>query len=167
MSTPEGIQLSHIIRQKVGELIELSEGLDEETARRAPGDRWSPKEIISHVCGPEGIGLMGAVKAILDQETPELDLDPGNPFFTEKRSRMTLAELLTEMRDEYNAIADLVAALPEEQLARKAHIPMLKETPMGEYPTLAVFVRALAEHHLGFHIDHMREIIEALGVTHK
>jgi hypothetical protein len=165
MSSPEGIQLSQIIRQKVRELIELCEGLDEETARRAPADRWSPKEIISHVCGPEGVGLMAAVQAILGQDTPQLDLDPGNPFFTEKRSRMTLAELLAELKDEYNGIANLMAGLSEEQLARTAHIPMFKETPMGEYPTLATFVRTLAEHHFSFHIDHMREILEALGVA--
>jgi hypothetical protein len=46
-----------------------------------------------------------------------------------------------------------------EQLGRKAHIPALKESPMGEYPTLGAFVGSLAEYHIAFHIDHMKEVL--------
>ena len=76
---------------------------------------------------------------------------------------MTFSELLPELNREYGGIADLVSGLSDEQLARKAHIPMFKEAPMGEYLTLGVFVGVLGEHHLGSHIDHMREILQGLG----
>ena len=78
---------------------------------------------------------------------------------------MTLKELLSEIEGEYSHLADAVEGLSEDQLARKAHIPLLKESPLGEYPTLAMWVRAIGEHHLGSHIDHMKEILQALGVT--
>ena len=103
------------------------------------------------------------VQAFLEQENPQIDLDPGNHFYTEKRSQMTFAQLLTALKTEYNQMADVVAGLSAEQLARKAYIPALKESPLGEYPTLAVFINGIAEHHVGFHIDHMREILQALG----
>jgi len=62
-------------------------------------------------------------------------------------------------------MADVVEGLSEKQLSRKAHIPLLKETPIGEYPTLAMWVQAIGEYHLGSHIDHMKEILQAIGVA--
>jgi hypothetical protein len=58
MATPEGARLAQTIRQRLEEMNRLCEGLDEATASRAPADRWSPKEILSHLSGPEGMGLM-------------------------------------------------------------------------------------------------------------
>jgi hypothetical protein len=165
MASQQAATLSQLIRQKVDELKRLCEGLDDTTASRAPSKRWSPKQILSHLCGPDGVGLVPAIQAILQQDTPRFDLEPGNPFFTERRSQMTMPELLKEFEGEYTRMADLVAGLSDEQLARKAHVPAFKETPMGEYPTLAIWVTALAERHIGFHIDHMKEILQELGVT--
>jgi hypothetical protein len=165
MPTPEGAQLSKVIRQKMEELKRLCDHIDESTASRAPADRWSPKEILSHLCGPEGIGYFPTIQAILEKDTPRLDIEAANPFFSEKRSQMTLKELLSEIEGEYCHLADVVEGLSEEQLARKAHIPLLKESPLGEYPTLAMWVRAIGEHHLGSHIDHMKEILQGLGVA--
>jgi DinB superfamily len=167
MASQQATQLSQVIRQKVNEMKKLCEAIDEKTASRAPSGRWSPKQIVSHISGPDGIGLTPAIRAFLDQDTPLLDLHPGDPFFTEKRSKMTFAELLKEFEAEYDRITGILAGLSDEQLARKAHIPVLKETPVGEYPTLAFFVSALAERHIGFHIDHMKEILAELSATQR
>jgi hypothetical protein len=167
MASQQAVQLSQSIRQKVEEMKKLCEGLDEKTASRAPSGRWSPKQIISHISGPDGVGLTPAIRAFLDQDTPLIDLHPGDPFFTERRSKMTLAELGKEFEAEYDRITGILAGLSDEQLARKAHIPAFKESPLGEYPTLAYFVSGLAERHIGFHIDHMKEILEELKATQR
>jgi hypothetical protein len=163
MTSPEGAKLAEIVRQRVEELSKLCAGLDEATASQAPVDRWTPKQILSHLLGHEGGGITMTVQAYLEQDNPQIDLDPGNHFYTEKRSRMTFAQLLAEIKAEYGRMADVVAGLSAEQLARKAHIPALKESPLGEYPTLAVFLSGIAEYHVTFHIAHMREILQALG----
>lgn len=165
MQTAEATQLFDLIRQNAAEFKRLCEGLDEETASRAPEGRWSPKEIVSHLCGPEGMGMMPTFRAFLEEDVPRLDIEVEDAFFSEARSRMTLEELLAEFEREYGSIATFVADLSEEQLSRKAHIPMLKETPLSEYPTLAGWIRGIGEYHLGMHIDHMREILDALGVA--
>lgn len=165
MPTSQGVQLAEMIRVKTGEFRRLCEGLDEETASRAPEGRWTPKQIVSHLCGPEGVGYTPSVLAFIEQDTPRLDLEAENPFYTGSRPAMTLSELLREFDREYGRLAEVVKELSPEQLARKAQIPMLKESPLGEYPTLEAWVRAIAEHHVGFHIDHLREILEGLGVT--
>ncbi len=109
--------------------------------------------------------MMPTFRAFLEQDTPRLDIEVEDAFFSEARARMTLDELLAEFDREYGSIAAFVGDLSEEQLSRKAHIPMLKESPLGEYPTLAAWIQGIGEYHLGMHIDHMREILEALGVA--
>lgn len=147
----------------MGEMTALCEGIDEATASRAPSGRWSPKEIISHVIGPEGIGIMPMIETILTQETPRIDIEAENPFFTAARSGMSLSALLAEFEQEYSRIADRVAGLSDDQLGRTAHIPLFRETPLGEYPTLGMFIDGLADFHLSFHIDHMKEILKEPG----
>lgn len=162
MQTKEGTEISEAIRQKTREFKSLCDGVDEETASKAPEGRWSPKEIVSHVSGPDGVGFLPSLKVIVEKDTPRLDIEAENPFFSERRSAMTFEGLLAEFESEYDRIAEFVAGMSDEQLNRKAHIPMLKESPIGEYPTLAIWAQAIGLHHLGMHIDHMKEILQAL-----
>ncbi len=167
MTDQDGKEIAQGVRAKMAEFRKSCEGLDEESSSRAPEGRWSPKQIVSHLCGPEGKGLFPTLKAFIERDTPEIDVEAENPQWSEKRSRMSFAELLAEFDREYTRIAAFVEGLSEEQLLRKAHIPMLKDSPLGEYPTLAQWAVGLSNFHIGFHIDHMREIVQALGLKGK
>lgn len=165
MADQNAKELAQGIRLKAEELGKLCESMDEEIASRAPEGRWSPKQIISHLCGPEGVGLLPTFKAFVEFDSPEIDAEAENPFWGGKRSRMTLRELLAEFDREYKGLADFLEGLSEEQLARRAHIPMLRDTEIGEYPTLAQWAFGLGGWHLGFHIDHLKEILQVLGYS--
>ena len=167
MADQDGKKIAQGILAKMAEFRKACEGLDEDSASRAPEDRWSPKQIISHLCGPDGIGLFPTLKVFLERDTPEIDIVAENPQWSEKRNRMSLTKLLAEFDQEYVRIAKFVEGLSEDQLSRKAHIPMLKDSPLGEYPTLAQWAIGLTDYHIGFHIDHMREILQALSLPRK
>lgn len=163
MATSRGNQLAQEIRQKVAALKQVCQGVDENLASRAPTDGWSPKQILSHLCGPEDVGHLPILRAFVDSDTPMIDLDTDNPFFTEIRARMSFSELVAECEMNYQRITNFAAERTEEQLARKAHIPKLKDSPLGEYPTLDGMINGLGKYHVQSHIDHLREILAALS----
>ncbi|MDA8412470.1 MAG: hypothetical protein M0023_01645 [Desulfobacteraceae bacterium] len=162
MATSRGNQLAQEILQKVAALKQVCEGVDENQASRAPANRWSPKQILSHLCGPEGEGHLQFLRAFVNRDIPLLDLDTENPFFSEHRAAMSFEELVAECELNYRRVANFSAELTEEQLARTAHIPKLKDSPLGEYPTLDGMIGALGDFHVQFHTDHLREILAAL-----
>jgi len=155
-----GARLAKEIRWKVDELETLARGIEESRGDSAPAGRWTPKQILSHLCGPEGVGILPPVMAYLEKDTPLLDIVIEDPFYTGSRTTMTMAELLEKFEEEYGRLIEVVLELTPEELERKAHIPVFKETPLGEYPTLAEYLGGIAEFHLGFHTEHLREVLK-------
>ena len=165
MAKTRGEQLAEVIRGKVAGLKQACEGVDEKLASRVPAGGWSPKQILSHLCGAEGAGHLPLLKAFIESDTPRVDLHIGNPFFSDHRAAMRFGELVAECESNYRRVAEFAAGLTEEQLARKAYIPEMKESPLGEYPTLDGLIFGLGEFHIQDHTDQLRRSLETLSAT--
>lgn len=170
MATATGAQLARNIKEQFEELKKVCEEVDEGIAARNPAGRWSPKEILSHLLGPEEFDHLSMVRTFIDQDNPTIHIEAENPFFTEKRARMTFAQLFSKVETEYGRLAEFATGLSPEELDRQARVPMFKETPLGENPILEIMIGMLCGQegsHIQFHTSHMREILQELGAPAK
>lgn len=164
MSTETGAQLAEGIRAALAEFKAVCAGVDEDVAGRAPAGRWSPKEILSHLAGPDGAGLE-LFESFLNADTPHIDMVPERTYFTDARRAMSFARLLALVERKYEGVAAYAEGLGGEQLSRKAHIPLFKETPLTEYPTLAALIGGLGQGHVRMHADHLRQVLAELAAN--
>lgn len=164
MVSQAAVSLRDTLEGKLEELGEALEGLDETKATERPGDaEWCCKEVLSHLLGEEGDDLVTGLRRFLDEDTPLIGLVTGLPYYTPERQKMSLSELRAGVWKRYQGVADFVGDLSEEQLARKARVPLLKDTPLGEHPTLAQWVGVLINLHLPDHINQVRSARERVG----
>lgn len=159
MATATGTELAQGIRATITELKAACAGVDEAAASRAPAGRWSPKEILSHLLGPDAGGLSPLLQRFLDDEVPLIEIVPEQTYYTGPRRDKTFAELLRELEQKYEGLARYAEGLTEAQLARRAHIPLFKDTPLTEHPTLGAFIGGLGQYHVQMHTGHLREIL--------
>ena len=164
MVSASATSLREAMEQKLQELGEALDGLDEEKAAHRPGDaEWCCKEILSHLTGDEGESYVDGFRRFIDEDSPLIGVVVGLPYYTPKRQAMSLSGLRAGVWKQYQEVADFVGGLSDEQLERKARVPLLKDTPIGEYPTLAQWAGTLINFHLPDHINQVRAARQAIG----
>ncbi|MDR3640886.1 MAG: maleylpyruvate isomerase [Humidesulfovibrio sp.] len=163
MGTKTGTQLAAIIRAALADLRKVCADVDEDTASRAPVGRWSPKEILSHLIGPGEKRHMPLFEAFTASDVPRIDIVPEQTYFTQERRAMSFAQLVQLAEREYEGIVAYALSLSEEQFARTAHIPLFKDSPLTEYPTLAAILGGLGQRHMQMHVDHLRQVLAELA----
>ncbi len=149
--------LRDALEQKTRELEEVVAGISEEEAGQRPAEgAWCVKEVLSHLCGDEGESAVARLRRFVDEDTPLIGIVAGLPYYSPKRQAMSVAQLLSSVRAQYEPMGAFLAGLSDEQLARKGRVPLLKDTPFGEYPTLAQLAGALINFHLTDHVNQIR-----------
>ncbi len=154
-----GNALSEQMAQKVGEIKQAVSGLSDDRAAQAKADgEWSAKQVLSHLCGESDALSMYEFKRFLGEETPDLGINPGQ--YGDVRKGAPVSELVSKVESDYAEIGNFLSGLSDEQLSRKAHVPFLKETPLGEYPTLGQWAGAVINFHLADHLNQLRTLAQ-------
>ena len=152
-----GPSLQAQLDQKVQEIKQTVAGMSEEKASKRPGEgEWSVKEVLSHLSGGDGDDF-AILRRVTQEDTPVVEFEIGVSHY-EGRENMSAAELTSRVESTYGEMGDFLSGLNEEELNRKARSPQLKETPIGEYPTLGQLAAALINFHLNDHINHLRNL---------
>ena len=163
MVSEAGTSLRDALGQKMDELSEALNGLDEEKAgQRAADAEWCCKEVLSHLMGDEGDDVLAPFRQIIEEDTPLIGIVTGLPYYTPDRQTMSLAERRGAVASRYGELAEFLGSLTEADLARKARVPLLKESPIGEYVTMPQFVGALS-FHLADHINQISRARQQVG----
>jgi hypothetical protein len=152
-----GPTLQQQLDQKVQEIKQAVSAIDEQKATKQPAEgEWSAKEVLSHLCGADDALSMYEFRRFLTEETPDLGITPGS--YSDVRKDAPLSELVSKLDSDYGQIGKFFAGLNDEQLNRKAHIPFLKETPLGEYPTLGQWAIGMIQFHLNDHVQQLQNL---------
>lgn len=145
------------LAEKVREVKDLVSSVGADGAARKPApEEWCVNEVLSHLIGEEIGEWRSRVEAILNEDTPFIDLTPGLTYPV--AHGQTTEKLLASFENEYTEMGRRFEGLTEEQLNRKAHVPLFKETPIGAYPTLAQFAGAIINFHLNAHIEQLKNL---------
>ena len=163
MAVAQASALQEGLRTKMDELAAGLKGISDADASRAPAQgEWSAKELLSHLAGENDDFIVWS-RLIVENDTPDLNVVPSQTHLSPERQSMPVGELLSKVRRQYDEVGDFVAGLSEEQLNRKAHIALLKESPFGEYPTLAQWTQVIIDYHLAGHVASLPETRKQLG----
>lgn len=156
-----GPGLQQQLDQKIREIAQAVAGIDEEKALERPAEgEWCIKEVLSHLSGEENANVMHRLKRILEEDTPNLDITPGVSAYDTRREQTPVSQLLSTVETQYTELGRLLISLTEEQLARKAHVPALKGSPMGEYPTLGQWAGFVVNFHIAGHVNQLRNLCQ-------
>ena len=111
--------------------------------------------MLSHLTGDEGEDILAPFHRIMDEDTPLIGIVAGLPYYTPARQGMSLAEMRAAVWQRYNELGDFLGGLNDEQLARKARVPLFRDAPFGEYVDVGQFVGAIS-FHLADHVNQIR-----------
>ncbi len=163
MPTAAATSIADKLHERVTAIVESTKGLsDAQTQQRPAEGEWSIAENLSHLCGEDARAFLTTVKRFIDEDVPTIDITPGISFF-ESRADASLADLVDSFRAQYEAIGSYLTALDASQLNRTGHVPLFKETPFGDYPTVEQFVTVISDFHLNGHVAQIASAKAAIG----
>ncbi len=145
--------------EKASEIESTVSGISGEKASRRPtADEWSVRDVLCHLSGDAEHSFRDDLNRILDEDKPELDVSPGELYWTSAREKASVQELARSVAEQYRQIGTLVAGLSAEQLDRPARIAFLKQARGNDEIKLAEWIGLIADYHLGQHIGQLRAL---------
>jgi hypothetical protein len=130
----------------------------------APGE-WTTREVLSHLLDKPGWDPVPTLKSFATQKFPVIEIEPGNPYVTDERRRMSLRQFVDAMDAQRRAVFGYLDSLSDADVQqRKARIPLFKQFMGTDEIPIAQYVGALFEFHWNDHAGHLGKIRKAVGL---
>ena len=146
---------------RIGRQLAGMEGHLERT--HAPG-QWTTRQVLCHLLFEPGFRPAGLLERFASTELPLVEITPGVATVTPERGRMTLAELIAALDTQRREVFAYLETLEEEDLRRKARIPLFEPIVGTDEITLPIFVGAMFDRHWSGHADQLAQIRRAVGL---
>jgi DinB superfamily len=128
-----------------------------------PGE-WTTREVLSHLLFEPGWDAVALLRTFAHSALPVIEIEPGDPFLSPERRRMTLEAFVEALEDQRRSVFAYLKALSEADLARKARIPLFKAFMGTDEVPIPVFVGAMFEYHIDDHAQQLAKIRDAVGL---
>lgn len=129
----------------------------------APGE-WTAREVLSHLMFDPDYKAGTLLASFAERDLPVIEISPGDNFLTPERKRMTLAQMIAALDAQRRAVFTYLNGLTEQELGRKARIPLFKSFMGTDEIPLPMFIGALYDHHLNDHAGQIAKIRKAVGL---
>lgn len=129
----------------------------------APGE-WTTREVLSHLLFDEGWDPVGTLKTFSTTQLLVLEIVPGNTCMTDTRRTMTLGQLRDALDAQRRQVFAYLDALSDDDLGRKARIPLFKQIMGTDEVPIPAYVGALFEYHWNDHAGQLAKIRKAAGL---
>jgi hypothetical protein len=129
----------------------------------APG-QWTTRQVLCHLLLEPGWRPVPVLFSFARADLPLIEVKPGQVFLTPERQMMTLRQFENALdRHRREALAYL-ETLGDEDLQRKARIPLCKQLLGTDEVTIRSWVEVLFAIHWGDHADQLAKIRKAAGL---
>ena len=131
----------------------------------APGE-WTTREVLSHLMGAPGWDPVPVLKSFAGQNFPVVEIEPGNPHFTDERRRMTLRQLIDALDGQRRGVLGYLDPLTDADVQqRKATIPLFKQYMGTDEIPMATYVGGMFDFHWNNHAEQLAKIRKAVGLS--
>jgi hypothetical protein len=129
----------------------------------APGE-WTTRQVLCHLLGEPGWRPGSVLFSFALADLPVIDIKPGQIYLTPERQMMNLRQFEHALdRHRQEALAYL-ETLGDEDLQRKARIPLFERLLGTDEVTMPAWVRVFFAIHWGDHADQLAKIRKAVSL---
>jgi hypothetical protein len=129
----------------------------------APGE-WTMREVLCHVLLEPEFDPRAVLSSFSHRDLPVFDVKASDTHLTPERQRLTLDGLMGALDAQRRALFAYLDELDEEDLRRKAKIPLFEQFMGTDEIPIAMFVGAMFDYHWNDHASQIAKIRRAVGL---
>ena len=129
----------------------------------APAE-WTARQVLCHLLGEPGWRPVSVLSTFATTELPLIEINPGQTHVTPERQMMRLQQFTKALDRHRREVFEYLESLGDEDLQRKARIPLFKEFLGTDEVTIPTWVGVFFGAHWSDHAGQLAKIRKAVGL---